>query len=265
MIKIDENYTDYRDDTDPKYPGGKAVNATASESTDGTPLLADWMNDINGALQAIFIEAFGDINKVSGKPDNVQESDVLKAIKKIIEKLLPVLASQGDLTDVDPNQGVGLVKTVNRRPTAQECEKNESWAASPNWVYNLLIGNAEPGVNDVIAGAIRKNIGGGIKRIDFINETGFVEWDNGFKIEAVSFPIDKGWGFEEWRVFYFPVAFQKPPIYVSSFIRASGSESGIGLGVNLRFRSLEPAKFSVVVYSADSGMYVKGCLLVMGV
>lgn len=85
MIKIDENYTDYRDDTDPKYPGGKAVNATTSEGADGTPLLADWMNDINGALQAIFIGAFGDINKVSGKPDNVQESDVLKAIKKITQ------------------------------------------------------------------------------------------------------------------------------------------------------------------------------------
>lgn len=86
MIKIDHNYTDYRDDTDPKYPGGKAVNATTAESTDGTPLLADWMNDINGALQAIFIEAFGDIDKVSGKPDNVQESDVLKAIKKITQE-----------------------------------------------------------------------------------------------------------------------------------------------------------------------------------
>ena len=86
MIKIDHNYTDYRDDTDPKYPGGKAVNATTAESTDGTPLLADWMNDINGALQAIFIEAFGNINKVSGKPDNVRESDVLKAIKKITQE-----------------------------------------------------------------------------------------------------------------------------------------------------------------------------------
>lgn len=86
MIKIDHNYTDYRDDTDPKYPGGKAVNATTAESTDGTPLLADWMNDINGALQAIFIEAFGDIDKVSGKPDDVQESDVLKAIKKITQE-----------------------------------------------------------------------------------------------------------------------------------------------------------------------------------
>ena len=86
MIKIDQNYTDYRDDTDPKYPGGKAVNATTTESTNGTPLLADWMNDINGARQALFLEAFGDINKVSGKPDNAQESDVLRAVKKITQE-----------------------------------------------------------------------------------------------------------------------------------------------------------------------------------
>ena len=103
MIKIDHDYTDYRDDTDPKYPGGKAVNATTAESTDGTPLLADWMNDVHGALQAIFLEAFGDINKVSGKPDNVQESDVLKAIKEIIKKLLLENAFQyrGAVSKVD--------------------------------------------------------------------------------------------------------------------------------------------------------------------
>ena len=85
MIKIDQNYTDYRDDGDPKYPGGKAVDAATAEGADGTPLLASWMNDINGTRQAIFIEAFGNIDKVSGKPDNVQESDVLKAVKKITQ------------------------------------------------------------------------------------------------------------------------------------------------------------------------------------
>ena len=86
MIKFDSTYSDYVETQDPAYPGGKAVNAASAESTDGTPLLADWMNDINGARQALFLEAFGDINNVSGKPDNVQESDVLKAIKKITQE-----------------------------------------------------------------------------------------------------------------------------------------------------------------------------------
>ena len=159
MIKIDQNYTDYRDDSDPKYPGGKAVNATTSEGTDGTPLLADWMNDINGALQALFIEAFGDINQVSGKPDNAQESDVLKAIKEIIKKLLPGFASQGDDTDERPAQGVGLVKTVNHAANAQECQKNEPWAASPNWVYNLLTGGAQDDVNKAVTEALQGRLG----------------------------------------------------------------------------------------------------------
>ena len=161
MIKIDQNYTDYRDDSDPRYPGGKAVNATTSEGTDGTPLLADWMNDINGALQAIFIEAFGDINKVSGKPDNIQESDALKAIKEIIKKLLPGFASQGDSSDEDKQKGIGLVKTVNRVPNVQECQKNEPWAASPNWVYNLLTGNAAGDVNEEVTKALKNRVGFG--------------------------------------------------------------------------------------------------------
>ena len=159
MIKIDQNYTDYRDDSDPKYPGGKAVNATTSEGTDGTPLLADWMNDVNGALQAIFIEAFGNIDKVSGKPDNVQESDVLKAVKEIIRKLLPGLASQGDPSDANSTQGTGLVKTANRNPNEKECQQNEPWAASPNWVYNLLLGNAASEVNTAVTGALKERLG----------------------------------------------------------------------------------------------------------
>jgi len=158
MIKIDQNYTDYRDDSDPKYPGGKAVNATTSEGTDGTPLLADWMNDVNGALQAIFIEAFDDINKVSGKPDNVQESDVLKSIKEIIKKSLPNSASQGDLSDANSTQGTGLVKTANRSPNEKECQQNEPWAASPNWVYNLLTGNAAGDVNTAVTGALKDRL-----------------------------------------------------------------------------------------------------------
>jgi len=85
MIKLDVAYSDYVDTKDPAYPGGKAVDSTTTESVDGTPLLATWMNDINGTRQALFLEAFSDIKKVSGRPDNVQESDVLKAIKKITQ------------------------------------------------------------------------------------------------------------------------------------------------------------------------------------
>ena len=85
MIQIDENYTDYRDDTDPKYPAGKAVNASNEEGVDGTPILANWMNDINGFRQAAFMAAFGGFAALSGVPDNAFKSDTLDAINKITQ------------------------------------------------------------------------------------------------------------------------------------------------------------------------------------
>lgn len=220
MIKIDRNYTDYRDDTDPKYPGGKAVDATTAEGTDGTPLLANWMNDINGTRQAIFIEAFGDINKVSGKPDNVQESDVLKAIKK----LLPKLASQGDYSGKNSEQGIGLVKTANRAPNTKEVQLNEPWAASPNWVYNLLTGGAQDDVNNAVTEVLKKRADGcNADTVDgyhagndagmlvpvtaFSGDTGYIKLGNGLLLQ---------WGVKRgvylfnnpWTSFFFPLSFQ---------------------------------------------------------
>ncbi len=86
MIKLDATYSDYVNTSDPKYPAGKAVDASGEENTDGTPLLAKWMNDINGTRQAIIKEAFGDMSGVSGVPDDVENSDVLKALKKITQE-----------------------------------------------------------------------------------------------------------------------------------------------------------------------------------
>ena len=85
MIKIDENYTDYRDDTDPKYPAGKAINASTEEGVDGTPILASLINDINGFRQAAFMAAFGGFGALSGVPDNAFKSDTLDAINKITQ------------------------------------------------------------------------------------------------------------------------------------------------------------------------------------
>ena len=86
MIKLDNTYSDYVNTSDPKYPAGKAIDASGEENTDGTPLLAKWMNDINGTRQAIIKEAFGNVSGVSGLPDDVENSDVLKALKKITQE-----------------------------------------------------------------------------------------------------------------------------------------------------------------------------------
>jgi hypothetical protein len=85
MIRIDENYSEYRDGSDPGYPGGKAVPVSAGNKTDGTPWRALLFNDITGFFQALIVEAFGEF-AVSGTPDKVGSSDLLAAVKKLGEK-----------------------------------------------------------------------------------------------------------------------------------------------------------------------------------
>jgi hypothetical protein len=85
MIRIDENYSEYRDGSDPGYPGGKAVPVSAGNRTDGTPWRALFFNDITGFFQALIVEAFGEFI-VSGIPDEVGNSDLLAAVKKLGEK-----------------------------------------------------------------------------------------------------------------------------------------------------------------------------------
>jgi len=86
MFKIDANYTDYRDDTNPLMPGGAAVPASTPQSFDGTPWRYLFFNHLIGFFQAIWIKAFGSLEGISGRPDNAFESDGLKAIERIIEK-----------------------------------------------------------------------------------------------------------------------------------------------------------------------------------
>lgn len=84
MIKINSDYTDFRDDTDERYPYGKAIAASSPNSVDGTPWRALWFNDLTGARQAVFKKAFGDTRRYSGEPDNVEKSDFLDALLKIL-------------------------------------------------------------------------------------------------------------------------------------------------------------------------------------
>lgn len=85
MLKIDANYSDYYDGTDVNYPAGKAIDASATDSIDGTPWLAKFFNDIIGARQAIWKKAFGNLIGISGNEDNANNSDVLTAILKLID------------------------------------------------------------------------------------------------------------------------------------------------------------------------------------
>ncbi len=84
MIRIDGSYTDFRDDTDEKYPFGKAVAASTPNSTDGTPWRKEMFNDLHGARTAIFKKAFGNRRQPTNTPDNMENSDTLDALLKII-------------------------------------------------------------------------------------------------------------------------------------------------------------------------------------
>lgn len=84
MFKIDENYSDYYDDTDVvRYPGGKAINSSGVDTTDGTPWLAKMFNNTIGWMQALYIKAFGSLAGISGEAENAQTSDVVRALDKI--------------------------------------------------------------------------------------------------------------------------------------------------------------------------------------
>lgn len=82
MLKLDENYSDYVDMDNPNYPLGAAKNASSSESYDGTPLLADFMNNIVGAFQAMYKKAYGSTDGVDGNADSVLQSQLADAIAK---------------------------------------------------------------------------------------------------------------------------------------------------------------------------------------
>lgn len=84
MFKIDENYSDNYDDTDVvRYPGGKAINSSGVDTTDGTPWLAKMFNNTIGWMQALYIKAFGSLTGISGDAENAQISDVVRALDKI--------------------------------------------------------------------------------------------------------------------------------------------------------------------------------------
>jgi hypothetical protein len=87
MIFLDKSYSEYVILDDPKYPGGKAFNASNRDSIDGTPYYADWMNDFNGFSQALIIAAFGSMDAISKEPDTAKKSDRLDALIKIIQEI----------------------------------------------------------------------------------------------------------------------------------------------------------------------------------
>jgi hypothetical protein len=86
MIRIDKDYSPYREENDPAYPGGKAVPAPSGNSIAGTPWRAKLFNQIIGFFQAAIVDALGSYT-VSGEPDKAGQSEVLSALNIISARL----------------------------------------------------------------------------------------------------------------------------------------------------------------------------------
>lgn len=110
MLKLDENYSDYVDMDNPDYPEGAAKNASSSESYDGTPLLASFMNNVVGAFQGMWKKAYGDTKGISGSADTVDESQFVNAIEKFAKDMVKAHAdlrgenAHGAKVTADPGQ-----------------------------------------------------------------------------------------------------------------------------------------------------------------
>ena len=103
MILLDHKYSDFIVWGSPDYPGGKAYDASNPDSIDGTPYLADWMNDVNGFFQALILEAYGGM-AVSGNPDTALDSDRLRALFKVIENIfgrVPTVTEGPFIVDIE--------------------------------------------------------------------------------------------------------------------------------------------------------------------
>ena len=99
MLKLNQNYSDYTDETDENYPEGKAVNASSSESYDGTPLLAEFMNDVNAAHIAMYEKAYGSRDGISGHADTQKASQFADSVAKYTDDKVKAHADKRGLAD----------------------------------------------------------------------------------------------------------------------------------------------------------------------
>ena len=99
MLKLNRDYSDYTDETDVNYPEGKAVNASTSESYDGTPLLAEFMNDVNAAHIAMYEKAHGNRDGINGHADTQKASQFADAVAKYTDDKVKAHADKRGLAD----------------------------------------------------------------------------------------------------------------------------------------------------------------------
>jgi len=126
--------------SDGNYPLGKAKNVTVAGDGTGTPLEADWVNDIWGLLQGILASAGV---TASGSPDNAVAGQYLAALKQI---LIPSYFSSvpDDYTKVlEVSNDHTLYISVEGFTFARDAD----WVQGTGWVS----GGANPGLIELIS------------------------------------------------------------------------------------------------------------------
>jgi hypothetical protein len=133
MIKLDHAYSINVDLTDPAYPGGKAIPASAGNRADGTPWRALLLNTVWGFLTSIIVEAWGEFT-VDGAPDKVGQSDLLNAIKHLMrEAVNPEMDARITANTNGIASSIGLIN-VNR--------------SDINYLLQFVLGLVEEAPND---------------------------------------------------------------------------------------------------------------------
>jgi hypothetical protein len=114
------SYSEYRDDSDPAYLGGKAINAPDGDSVEGTQYDNRFFNQVMGVFQSIMYDAYGEID-FSDHPDSIDNPEVLNALKAINAKITDalLLLIQQNRADIDAeistrqNQYIQLLNLIN--------------------------------------------------------------------------------------------------------------------------------------------------------
>jgi hypothetical protein len=85
MFSLKE-YSEFRDDTDPAYLGGKAVDTPDGDSVDGTQYDRRFFNQVFGFFQSVMWDAY-EVPELSDHPDSIDNPEILTALKVIIKKI----------------------------------------------------------------------------------------------------------------------------------------------------------------------------------
>jgi hypothetical protein len=85
MFKL-QGYSEFREDTDPAYLAGKAVDAPDGDSVEGTQYDRRFFNQIFGFYQSVMYDAYE--NPIfSDRPDSIDNPEILTALKVIIHRI----------------------------------------------------------------------------------------------------------------------------------------------------------------------------------